>query len=212
MSIKLKVIFFLFIIIFINGCSTVKTVQKTDCKVENLPKLALVVVYESDVFMEDSPSSFTKDELAILTDEFIRLGFDVYNINPILDERIGFIINSTIDREKRIDLMSSYFKNDYDYVSYVKIKSYQNFKDDELRTYIVNCEIRTRALENDKTDNVYDHFSKKTKELDDKVLDRTVLKRKSYDLYITFLINKVNSYVKQIVNYEYINNGKKPIC
>jgi phosphoenolpyruvate synthase/pyruvate phosphate dikinase len=188
---------------------------------ENSPSLALVLIYESDVFNADSPSGYTNERIREILDELERLGFDVININPLLNDEIKYIINSTIRHEKRVNLMSGVLKGNYDYFLYINIRnSYTTITNTD--DYKIDIAARFKLLNTSKKEETndnnideelfYDVHDIKTSQMEARNMGRNDLKRKSLEQYIDFILNFVNNYVKTIRNYEYALEGKDPIC
>jgi hypothetical protein len=190
---------------------------------ENLPKLAFVPVYESEIFRKESPSGYATTETEEMENELIRLGFDVHNINLSLNENLLFIVESTAKHDQRISLMSNELMDSYDYLLYVSYHSeYRNPTDTE--SYKINLVIRMRYLGDysnlpngdtgdESIKDLYDSHTTKRKNLDDiGQLTRSQLKEESMEVFIDYFINFVNNYVKEIVNYNYILEGKEPVC
>ncbi len=203
------------------SCTSLATRYRTSCSVEGLPTIAIVSIYESEIFNVDSPSGFPNEDLSRLSDELVRLGFNPVNIDPLLNDEIRYCIESTIRHEKRIDLISSILEGNYDYFMYISLKNkYVTSVDDD--EYTVYATSRLRLLNADIIDDaeetqldemeLYDMYKADRKREEGGSLTRESLKDKSLNIYWEFLLNFVNEYVKKIRNYQYARAGEEPIC
>jgi hypothetical protein len=188
---------------------------------ENSPTIALLTIYESDIFNTDSPSGYDNESLTKIIDELKRLGFDVVNINPLLNKEIKYIIESTIRHEKRVNLISSVLVGNFDYFLYVNVRN-QYITVSKSEDYRIEIVARIRLLNNNLITNdketvldesiLYDTYDIKSEVIKSMNMTRTDLKARSLITFIDFLINFLNKYVRDIRNYEYALDGEEPIC
>lgn len=203
------------------ACSSLYNVQRTDCKISDNPSLAVVMVYESEVFSANSPSGFGLDDIDFITDELERLGFDYHNIDPILDESLNYIIKSTIRHDKRIQMIINQLDGNYRYLLYISLNN--DYSGGRRDRYLVECLARFKYLglydeddENILSDEdvkaLYDNTASKNVILKDGSLSRNSLKSKTLENVEDFLLNFSNNYVKDIINFKKAMNGEEPDC
>jgi hypothetical protein len=183
---------------------------------ENSPKVAFITVYESSIYNADSPSGYQISELESYSNELERLGFSVIHIDPILNEDVRFIIESTIIHSKRVDLISNTLKGKYDYILYLSIKSSYTLRASS-NGYKIDLGIRLKRLTfpddiEDDLKSRYDLSTTESTEVDEGKFGRMELKRRSLYEFKSYILNFFNKYVKEVRNYEYLLEGSEPIC
>ncbi len=216
---------FVFIFLLLISCSSLSIVRKTECKMENYPKLALIAFYESKVFNTDKPLGYSSDEIPVLIEELKRLGFDVYNIDPSLNNKISYAITSTVKQDKRVKLIKSNLSGSYDFLLYIDIisdyGSQAQQKDYRIKLishieFIGNKEdIAGNSADEitlDEIEAIYTDSTVKGRILSEERQNRYSLKKTSIEINENFILNFFNDYVKSVRNYEYVLEDEEPIC
>lgn len=222
-NIILITIFLLLLLII--SCSSLNIVNTTECKMENSPKLAVIAFYESKVYNTEKPMGYSSDDIPTLVEELERLGFDVYNIDPSLNNKISYALTSTVRQDKRVKLIKANLSGSYDFLLYIDLisdyGSQAQQKDYRVKLithieFIGNKEdIAGESADEitlDEIEAIYTDSLVRARILKEEKQSRYSLKKTCIEINEDFLLNFFNDYVKSVRNYEYVLEGEEPVC